>query len=161
MYKKQMNNNIIIINGPNLNLLGEREQSQYGSITFNKLKENCLNKAKEFKINLEFYQSNVEGEIVTTIQESKNKFDGIIINAAGFTHTSVAIRDALDVYKKPIIELHISNIYKREEFRHKSLISDIVTGGIFGLGDNGYILAIISMQNILQKWKLIKTLLKN
>jgi len=151
MYKKQMNNNIIIINGPNLNLLGEREQSQYGSITFNKLKENCLNKAKEFKINLEFYQSNVEGEIVTTIQESKNKFDGIIINAAGFTHTSVAIRDALDVYKKPIIELHISNIYKREEFRHKSLISDIVTGGIFGLGDNGYILAIISMQNILQK----------
>ena len=146
-----MNNNIIIINGPNLNLLGEREQSQYGSITFNKLKENCLNKAKEFKINLEFYQSNVEGEIVTTIQESKNKFDGIIINAAGFTHTSVAIRDALDVYKKPIIELHISNIYKREEFRHKSLISDIVTGGIFGLGDNGYILAIISMQNILQK----------
>jgi 3-dehydroquinate dehydratase II len=151
MYKKQMNNNIIIINGPNLNLLGEREQSQYGSITFNKLKENCLNKAKEFKINLEFYQSNVEGEIVTTIQESKNKFDGIIINAAGFTHTSVAIRDALDVYKKPIIELHISNIYKREEFRHKSLISDIVTGGIFGLGGNGYILAIISMQNILQK----------
>ena len=146
-----MTNKIIIINGPNINLLGEREQSQYGSITFNKLKENCLNKAKEFKINLEFYQSNVEGEIVTTIQESKNKFDGIIINAAGFTHTSVAIRDALDVYKKPIIELHISNIYKREEFRHKSLISDIVTGGIFGLGDNGYILAIISMQNILQK----------
>ena len=146
-----MNNNIIIINGPNLNLLGEREQSQYGSITFNKLKENCLNKAKEFKINLEFYQSNVEGEIVTTIQESKNKFDGIIINAAGFTHTSVAIRDALDVYKKPIIELHISNIYKREEFRQKSLISDIVTGGIFGLGADGYILAIIAMQNLLKK----------
>ena len=146
-----MSNNIIIINGPNLNLLGEREQSQYGSITFNKLKENCLNKAKELKINLEFYQSNIEGELVTTIQEAKNKFDGIIINAAGFTHTSVAIRDALDIYKKPIIELHISNIYKREEFRHKSLISDIVTGGIFGLGGNGYILAIISMQNMLQK----------
>ena len=146
-----MSNNIIIINGPNLNLLGEREQSQYGSITFNKLKENCLNKAKEFKINLEFYQSNVEGEIVTTIQESKNKFDGIIINAAGFTHTSVAIRDSLDIYKKPIIELHISNIYKREEFRHKSLISDVASGGIFGLGDNGYILAIIAMQNIFTK----------
>ena len=146
-----MSNNIIIINGPNLNLLGEREQSQYGSITFNKLKENCLNKAKELKINLEFYQSNIEGELVTTIQEAKNKFDGIIINAAGFTHTSVAIRDALDIYKKPIIELHISNIYKREEFRHKSLISDIATGGIFGLGGNGYILAIISMQNMLQK----------
>jgi 3-dehydroquinate dehydratase-2 len=145
-----MSNNIIIINGPNLNLLGEREQSQYGSITFDKLKEDCLNKAKELKINLEFYQSNIEGELVTTIQEAKRKFDGIIINAAGFTHTSVAIRDALDVYKKPIVELHISNIYKREEFRHKSLISDIATGGIFGLGDNGYILAIIAMQNILQ-----------
>jgi len=145
-----MSNNIIIINGPNLNLLGEREQSQYGSITFDKLKEDCLNKAKELKINLEFYQSNIEGELVTTIQEAKRKFNGIIINAAGFTHTSVAIRDALDVYKKPIVELHISNIYKREEFRHKSLISDIATGGIFGLGDNGYILAIIAMQNILQ-----------
>ena len=146
-----MGNNIIIINGPNLNLLGEREQSQYGLITFDKLKKNCLNKAKELDINLEFYQSNIEGEIVTTIQETKSKFDGIIINAAGFTHTSVAIRDALDIYKKPIIELHISNIYKREDFRHKSLISDIATGGIFGLGDNGYILAIIAMQNILQK----------
>jgi 3-dehydroquinate dehydratase-2 len=151
MYKKQMSNNIIIINGPNLNLLGEREQSQYGLITFDKLKENCLSKAKNLNINLEFSQSNIEGEIVTTIQEAKSKFDGIIINAAGFTHTSVAIRDALDVYKKPIIELHISNIYKREEFRRKSLISDIATGGIFGLGDNGYILAIIAMQNILQK----------
>jgi len=145
-----MSNNIIIINGPNLNLLGEREQSQYGSITFDQLRDNCLSKAKELNINLEFFQSNIEGEIVTTIQEAKNKFDGIIINAAGFTHTSIAIRDALDIYKKPIIELHISNIYKREEFRHKSLISDVATGGIFGLGDNGYILAIISMQNILQ-----------
>ena len=146
-----MSNKIIIINGPNLNLLGEREQSQYGSITFDILKDNCSKKAKELKISLDFYQSNIEGEIVTTIQEAKSKFDGIIINAAGFTHTSVAIRDALDVYKKPIIELHISNIYKREEFRHKSLISDIATGGIFGLGDNGYILAIIAMQNLLQK----------
>ena len=145
-----MSNNIIIINGPNLNLLGEREQSQYGSITFDKLKENCLNKAKELNINLKFSQSNIEGEIVTIIQEAKSRFDGIIINAAGFTHTSVAIRDALDVYKKPIIELHISNIYKREEFRHKSLLSSIATGGIFGLGDNGYILAIISMQNMLK-----------
>ena len=145
-----MNNNIIVINGPNLNLLGEREQSQYGSITFKKLKENCLDKAKELDIDLEFYQSNIEGEIVTIIQEAKNKFDGIIINAAGFTHTSVAIRDALDIFKKTIIELHISNIYKREEFRQKSLISDVVSGGIFGLGDNGYILAIISMQNFLK-----------
>jgi len=145
-----MSNSIIIINGPNLNLLGEREQSQYGSITFDQLKENCLDKSKELNINLEFSQSNIEGEIITTIQEAKKKFDGIIINAAGFTHTSVAIRDALDIYKKPIIELHISNIYKREEFRHKSLISDVATGGIFGLGGNGYILAIIAMQNLLK-----------
>ena len=145
-----MSNNIIVINGPNLNLLGKREQSQYGAITFEQLKENCRAKAKELNINLEFYQSNIEGEIVTRIQKSKNEHDGIIINAAGFTHTSVAIRDALDIFKKPIIELHISNIYKREEFRQKSLISDIATGGIFGLGDFGYILAIISMQNILK-----------
>ena len=144
-------NNIVIINGPNLNLLGEREQSQYGSITFEKLKKNCLKKAKELNINLDFAQSNIEGEIVTIIQETRNKHDGIIINAAAFTHTSIAIRDALDILKKPIIEVHISNIYKREEFRHKSLISDVVTGGIFGLSDNGYILAIIAMQKLLEK----------
>ena len=95
-------------------------------------------------------QSNVEGELVNLIQDSRKKFDGIIINAAAFTHTSVAIRDALSVIKKPTIEMHISNIYKREEFRHKSLISDIVTGGIFGLGVNGYILAIIAMQKLLK-----------
>ena len=146
-----MNNKIIIINGPNLNLLGEREQSQYGSTTFDQLKENCLKESNKIGIELEFAQSNIEGELVNLIQDARKKYDGIIINAAGFTHTSVAIRDALDLFKKPIIELHISNIYKREEFRHKSLISDIATGGIFGLGDNGYILAIIAIQNILQK----------
>ena len=144
-----MNNKIIIINGPNLNLLGQREQSQYGSITFDKLRENCKNKSKELGLEVDFIQSNVEGELVNIIQESIKKFDGMIINAAAFTHTSVAIRDALSLFKKPIIELHISNIYKREEFRQKSLISDIVTGGIFGLGSEGYILAIISMQKLL------------
>ena len=146
-----MNNKIIIINGPNLNLLGEREQSQYGSITLGKVKENCQKKSKELGLSVDFAQSNIEGEIVNLIQDSIKKFDGIIINAAAFTHTSVAIRDALDIFKKPIIELHISNIYKREEFRQKSLISDIVTGGIFGLGADGYILAIIAMQNLLKK----------
>tara|TARA_B110001452_G_C15057861_1_gene369349 strand:- start:128 stop:577 length:450 start_codon:yes stop_codon:yes gene_type:complete len=144
-----MSSNIIIINGPNINLLGEREQSQYGSVSFEDLKSNCENKAKELHLNLDFMQSNIEGEIVTAIQEAKKKFDGIIINAAGYTHTSVAIRDALTIFKKPIIELHISNIYKREEFRHKSLISEVVTGGIFGLGDNGYILAIIAIQKMI------------
>ena len=146
-----MINKIIIINGPNLNLLGEREQSEYGSTTFDELKEKCLNKSKDLGLDIEFAQSNIEGEIVNLIQDSRNKFDGIIINAAAFTHTSVAIRDALSIFKKPIIELHISNIYKREEFRHKSLISDIVTGGIFGLGSDGYILAIISMQKLIKK----------
>ena len=146
-----MNNKIIIINGPNLNLLGEREQSQYGSITFDDLKAICLKKTSELKVDAEFFQSNIEGEIVTKIQEARNIFDGMIINAAGFTHTSVAIRDALNIYKKPIIELHISNIYKREEFRHKSLISDIVNGGIFGLGPEGYILAIISLEKMINK----------
>ena len=146
-----MNNKIIIINGPNLNLLGEREQSQYGSTTFKELEENCIKKSNEIGIELKFTQSNIEGELISLIQNARNEYDGMIINAAGFTHTSVAIRDALDLFKKPIIELHISNIYKREEFRQKSLISDIVTGGIFGLGTEGYILAIISLQKILQK----------
>jgi 3-dehydroquinate dehydratase-2 len=146
-----MNNKIIIVNGPNLNLLGEREQSQYGSTTFKKLEENCIKKSNEIGIELKFTQSNIEGELVSLIQNARNEYDGMIINAAGFTHTSVAIRDALDLFKKPIIEIHISNIYKREEFRQKSLISDIVTGGIFGLGTEGYILAIISLQKILQK----------
>ena len=145
-----MNNKIIIINGPNLNLLGEREQSQYGSVTYNKLKEICVKKSNELDLKVEFAQSNIEGELVNIIQDARKKFDGIIINAAAFTHTSVAIRDALDLFKKPIIEIHLSNIYKREEFRHKSLISSVVTGGIFGLGAEGYILAIISLQKSLQ-----------
>ena len=144
-----MNNKIIIINGPNINLLGEREQSQYGSTNFDQLIEVCKKKSIELGLKIEFIQSNIEGELVNIIQDSRKKFNGMIINAAAFTHTSVAIRDALEIFKKPIIEIHISNIYKREEFRHKSLISDIVTGGIFGLGTEGYILAIIAMHKIL------------
>jgi len=145
-----MNNKIIIINGPNLNLLGEREQSQYGTITFDRLKENCINKSKELGLITEFIQSNLEGELVNLIQDARKRYDGMIINAAAFTHTSVAIRDALEIFKKPIIEVHLSNIYKREEFRQKSLISNIVSGGIFGLGDNGYILAIIAIEKLLK-----------
>ena len=144
-----MNNKIIIINGPNLNLLGEREQSQYGSGNYEQLKENCLKKSKEIGLDCEFIQSNLEGDLVNTIQDARKNYDGMIINAAAFTHTSVAIRDALELFKKPIIEMHISNIYKREEFRHKSLISGVATGGIFGLGAEGYILAIISLQKTL------------
>ena len=144
-------NKILIINGPNLNLLGQREQSQYGTITFDELKRICLEKSNELDIKLEFVQSNIEGEIVTLIQKAKKLQDGIIINAAGFTHTSVAIRDALQIYDKTKIEVHISNIYNREEFRKKSLISDVVNGGIFGLGSHGYILAIMAMHKMLNK----------
>ena len=142
--------NIIIINGPNINLLGEREQSQYGSITYDDLKNKCIKYSKDLEVDIEFTQSNIEGEIVTIIQKAKEKFDGLIINAAGFTHTSVAIRDALTIFKKPSIELHISNIYKREEFRHKSMLSDVVTGIICGLGSNGYILAINAMHELIK-----------
>jgi len=145
-----MSLNILFLNGPNLNLLGQREQSQYGSITYKELKKKCEEKCKDLDLNIEFVQSNVEGEIVSIIQSANEKFDGIIINAAAFTHTSVAIRDALDIYKKKKIEVHISNIYKREEFRQKSLISDVVNGGIFGLGSEGYILAIIAMHKLLK-----------
>ena len=145
-----MSLNILFLNGPNLNLLGQREQSQYGSITYEDLKKKCEEKCKELDLKVEFIQSNVEGEIVSIIQSANEKFDGIIINAAAFTHTSVAIRDALEIFKKKKIEVHISNIYKREEFRQKSLISDVVNGGIFGLGSEGYILAIIAMHKLLK-----------
>ena len=145
-----MPHRIIIINGPNINLLGEREKSQYGKLTFEELKNKCLSRSSDLRVEIEFYQSNIEGELVTKIQESRNKFDGIIINAAGFTHTSVSIRDALEIVKKPKIELHISNIYKREVFRQKSLISDVVNGIICGFGVNGYILAINAMHELLE-----------
>ena len=137
-----MNKKILIINGPNLNLLGEREQSQYGKNTLNDIENECVKLSEEFNDKIEFFQSNIEGEIVNKIQQVRNEFNGVIINAAGFTHTSVSIRDALEILKIPIIEVHISNIYKREEFRRKSLLSGVVTGGIFGLGTECYILAI-------------------
>ncbi len=145
-----MPHRIIIINGPNINLLGEREQSQYGKLSFDDLKQKCSEYADSQKVIIEFYQSNVEGEIVTKIQNSRKEYDGVIINAAGFTHSSVSIRDALEIVKKPKIELHISNIYKREEFRQKSFISGVVDGIICGLGVYGYILAINAMQELLK-----------
>ena len=145
-----MQNNIIIINGPNINLLGDRDKSIYGNESYEELLSKCKNEATKKKINIDFYQSNIEGELVTKIQESRKFYDGMIINAAAFTHTSVAIRDALELFKKPCIELHISNIHKREEFRHKSLISDIVTGIICGLGTYGYILAINAIYEMIQ-----------
>ena len=148
-----MTKKILIINGPNLNLLGEREESKYGKVTLEEVKKNCESHAKSIGFEIAFHQSNIEGEIVTMIQKAKGFYDGIIINAAGYTHTSVAILDALLAIKLPTIEVHITNIYNREEFRKKSLISDVVNGGIFGLGSHGYILAIMAMHKMIKKWK--------
>ena len=142
---------IIVINGPNLNLLGEREKEKYGDISLKKIETECLDFAAKNNIELTFKQSNIEGEIVSLIQECRNKYSGLIINAAGYTHTSVSILDALMVLKIPVIELHITNIYNREEFRHKSLVSKAATGIICGFGVKGYIMALEAMKNLLAK----------
>ena len=141
---------IIILNGPNLNLLGEREKSQYGSFTLQEIEKNCKEYAFKNHLDLTLYQSNIEGEIIDKIQYSRNNYDGLIINAGGYTHTSVAIHDALKILKIPIIELHITNIYNREDFRHKSLISKIAKGIICGFGLEGYIMAIKAMEKYLK-----------
>ena len=146
-------NKIIILNGPNLNLLGERERSQYGSFTLKDLEKKCTEYAKKNNIALSFFQSNEEGELINQIQNSRNNQDGLIINAGGYTHTSVAIHDALKILKIPIIELHISNIYNREEFRHKSLISRTAKGVICGFGIEGYTMSLEAMNKFLDKWK--------
>ncbi len=145
-----MNNKIIILNGPNLNLLGEREKEKYGDLTLKKIEDNCKEFSNKNDIELSFFQSNIEGELVEIIQNARNKQDGLIINAGGYTHTSVAIHDALKVLKIPIIELHITNIYKREEFRHKSLISNLATGVICGFGVEGYVMALKAMESFLK-----------
>ncbi len=142
---------IIILNGPNLNLLGERERKQYGSFTLKDIEKKCKDFADKNKLRVTLYQSNIEGEIVDKIQESRNEYNGLIINAGGYTHTSVAIHDALKILKIPIIELHISNIYNREDFRHKSLISRVSSGVICGFGANGYIMALQAMEEYIDK----------
>ena len=143
-----MSKKIEIINGPNINLLGKREPDIYGNLTLESINKEIEEYAKELDLKTLFFQSNIEGEIVNKIQSSDNS-NGIIINAAAFTHTSVAIHDALKSLDIPKIEVHISNIYKREEFRHKSLISNVVDGIICGLGSNSYKLALKGIKNIL------------
>ena len=142
---------IIILNGPNLNLLGEREKNQYGTISLKDIEKNCTDFAGKNGLSLSFFQSNIEGELIEKIQSSRNNQDGLIINAGGYTHTSVSILDALKILKIPIIELHISNIYNREDFRHKSLISKVAKGVICGFGDKGYVMALEAMKNYLKK----------
>jgi 3-dehydroquinate dehydratase II len=143
-------NKIIILNGPNLNLLGERERNQYGSFTLEDIEKKCKDFAVKNNIALSMFQSNIEGELVEKIQNSRNEQHGLIINAGGYTHTSVAIHDALKILKIPIIELHISNIYNREEFRHKSLISKLAKGIICGFGDEGYMMALKAINKYLK-----------
>ena len=145
-----MMNKIIILNGPNLNLLGEREKEKYGNITLKDIEKNCKEFAQKNNIDLALFQSNIEGELVEEIQKARKEHHGLIINAGGYTPTSVAIHDALKILKMPIIELHITNIYKREEFRHKSLISKIATGVICGFGTDGYLMALTAMKAYLK-----------
>ena len=133
---------ILVINGPNLNLLGTREPEIYGRLTLNDIETQLKNKAEQLKVEIECFQSNCEGEIVDKIGLAKNKFDAIIINPAAYTHTSVAIRDAISAVDIATIEVHISNIYSREEFRHKSFIAPVCVGQISGLGIDGYLLAL-------------------
>ena len=140
---------ILVINGPNLNLLGTREKEKYGNTSLTDIQKKCESHSKKIGLEVDFKQSNVEGEIVNFIQNTKDKHQGIIINAGGYTHTSVAILDALLAVKKPTIELHITNIYKREDFRHKSLISKAADGIICGLGVEGYIMALDGIKKII------------
>ena len=144
-------NKIIILNGPNLNLLGEREKSQYGNFTLRDIEKRCKDYSNKNNIELSLFQSNIEGELVDKIQNSRNNQDGLIINAGGYTHTSVAIHDALKILLIPIIELHVSNIYNREEFRHKSLISKVAKGVVCGFGANGYVMSLEAMCKFLEK----------
>ena len=146
-----MKHKIIVINGPNLNLLGEREKDKYGNITLKDVENECIKFSKKNNLDVSFFQSNIEGEIVNCIQEARNTQNGLIINAGGYTHTSVAIHDALKVINFPVIELHITNIYNREEFRHKSLISKVANGIICGFGIDGYNMSLKALKNLLNK----------
>ncbi|HXD01184.1 MAG TPA: type II 3-dehydroquinate dehydratase [Verrucomicrobiae bacterium] len=133
---------ILILNGPNLNLLGQREPEVYGRLTLADIEAKVRERALKLEIEVEFRQSNIEGELVNWIQAAKGKFEAIILNAAAYTHTSVALRDAISAVAIPTIEVHISNVFAREEFRHTSLIAPVCRGQITGFGVNSYILAL-------------------
>ncbi|MCL2212378.1 MAG: type II 3-dehydroquinate dehydratase [Oscillospiraceae bacterium] len=133
---------ILIINGPNLNLLGERNPDVYGSLTLEGLETRIAERAEEYNWQAEFFQSNHEGEIIDRLHTARHGYDAVIINPGGYSHTSVAIRDAIEAIPTPVIEVHISNIHAREEFRHRSLISPVCRGSIVGFGAAGYVLAL-------------------
>lgn len=143
---------ILILNGPNLNMLGKREQSIYGSNTLEDLHAELQKVANERNVDLSFFQSNHEGELIDKIHQAKDNYEGIIINPGAFTHYSYAICDAISAVMIPLVEVHISNIYKREEFRHHSVIAPVAIGQISGLGFYGYTAALLFFINYLDKW---------
>lgn len=140
---------IFVLNGPNLNMLGTREPQTYGRETLKDIEALCAAKAKALGLEVDFRQSNIEGELVGWIQEARGKASGIAINAGAYTHTSVALHDALKAAEVPAVELHLSNVYKREAFRHTSLIAPAVNGVIAGFGSNSYELAIEALAHII------------
>ena len=144
-----MTKKILIINGPNLEMLGKRDKSKYGDFSLDNLMTMLSDEASKLGCEVEFFQNNIEGEIINKINSLDDSYDGIIINPGGLTHTSVSLHDSLEIKQFPKIEVHISNIYKREEFRHKSLISQTVNGVICGFGINSYKLALKGIKNIL------------
>ena len=144
-----MTKKILIINGPNLNLLGKREDDIYGKETLNDIKEKCINKGLEINLEIDFFQSNNEGEIINKLHQIENNYDGLIINPAAYTHSSIAILDSLRAINKPKIEIHLSNIYSREEYRKKSITSEGVNGLICGFGANSYILGIEAITKLI------------
>jgi len=144
---------VFVLNGPNLNLLGTREPDIYGSESLADVAERCRKRAAQNSLSVEFRQSNIEGELVSWVQESRHAACGIVINAAAYTHTSVALQDALKSCGLPAVEVHLSNIYKRELFRHKSYISPVAAGVICGIGGFGYELAIEALVNIMKSAK--------
>ena len=133
---------ILVLNGPNLNLLGSREVSHYGRLSLSQIQKNLEKLARELKVKLEFYQSNAEADLVGKIQAARGKFDGILINAAAYTHTSIAIRDALASVGVPFVEIHLSNLAKREDFRNRSMLADLAVGVVFGFGPDSYLIGL-------------------
>ncbi len=142
---------ILIIHGPNLNLLGKREPEIYGRTTLSEINSQIEEEAEALGVQVEFFQSNSEGGIIGKIQDAMGKFDGIVINPAGYTHTSVAIRDAISSTGIPVVEVHISNIYKREEFRHESFVSGVAIGVVSGFGADSYLIGLRGLVNYLKK----------
>ncbi|MCR9176843.1 MAG: type II 3-dehydroquinate dehydratase [Alphaproteobacteria bacterium] len=139
---------ILVLNGPNLNMLGVREPTIYGHLTLADIEEMCMERGEALNLAIDFRQSNFEGELVSIIQKARDDHDGIVINAGAYTHTSVAIHDSLALTDLPVIELHLSNVFKRESFRHHSYISDVAVGSICGFGAKGYALALEAMADL-------------